>query len=174
MRRKTPAPARLAFALALAVLSASALHAQNATATLEGSAKAADPGSKKILGLADIGRWNRIANAALSPDGKWMTYVVTPNEGDGTLYVRQLDGSTIHNIPIGSAPVFSDDSRYVGYFVSPPSGGRGGRGGGGGGRGGQGAAPAGGAQRRFELLDLATGDKSFRVPDVATFKFSKG
>ena len=65
-----------------------------------------------------------------------MTYVITPNEGDGTLYVRQLDGSTTHTIPVGSAPVFSDDSRYVGYFVSPPTGGRGGRGGAGGGRGG--------------------------------------
>ncbi|HEY9227547.1 MAG TPA: prolyl oligopeptidase family serine peptidase, partial [Gemmatimonadaceae bacterium] len=51
---------------------------------------------------------------------------------------------------------------------------RGGRGGGGGRGGAPGAAPTGGAQRRFELLDLSTGDKSFRVPDAATFKFSKG
>ena len=105
-----------------------------------------------------------------------MTYIYTPNEGDGTLYVRQLDGGKTYTIPVGSAPVFSDDSRYVGYFVSPPSatGGRGGRGGGGG--RGQAAACSRrrrGAQRRFELLDLASGDK-YPVPDAATFKFSKG
>ena len=79
-------------------------------------------------------------------------------------------------VPVGSAPVFSDDSRYVGYFVSPPSAaGRGGRGGGGGRGQAPGAtAPAAGPARRFELLDLATGDKSFKVADAATFKFSKG
>src|SRR5262249_15770793 len=163
---------RLAFAFALAVSSAPALRAQNTTAAPQGSTKAADPGSKKILGLADIGRWNRIANTALSPDGKWMTYVVTPNAGGGPLYVRQLAGSTIQDIPSGWGPVFSDDSRYVGYFVSPPSTGRGGRGAGGGRGGAQGAPPAAGAQRRFEPLDLATGDKSFHVPDAATFQFS--
>jgi len=102
MRRNTPA--RFALACALFVTSAALLPAQNiGGATPQGSAKA-DPGAKKVLGLADIGRWNRIANAALSADGKWMTYVLTPNEGDGTLYVRQLDGSTIYNIPVGSAP----------------------------------------------------------------------
>ena len=134
-----------------------------------------DPGSKKILGLADIGRWNRIANTGLSADGQWMTYVYQPNDGDGTLYVRQLDGAKIYTIPVGSAPVFSDNSRFVGYFVSPPSAGagRGGRGGGGGrGQAAPGAAPAP-VQRRFEVLDLTTGDK-YSVPDGASFKFSKG
>lgn len=166
-------PVRLAIAFAFA---ATALHAQNNTVAPQGGARPADPGAKKVLGLADIGRWNRIANTTLSADGKWMAYVVTPNEGDGTLFVRQLDGTTIHNIPVGSAPAFSDDARYVGYYVSPPSAGRGGRGAGGGAPGGGrgGAAPAAGPQRRFELLDLSTGDKSFRVPDAASFKFSKG
>lgn len=176
MRRNTSV--RLASAFLLVAISTAPLVAQNSGAvTPQGAARPVDPGAKKVLGLPDIGRWNRIANAALSPDGKWMTYVITPNEGDGTLYVRQLDGGTIHNIPVGSAPVFSDDSRYVGYFVSPATGGRGGRGaagGGGRGRGGDAAPAAGGAQRRFELLDLASGDRSFRVPDAATFKFSKG
>src|SRR5262245_57190541 len=165
MRRPTR---RLAIAIALASFPVVALSAQNVSATPQGSTTPADPGAKKVLGLADIGRWNRIANTALSPDGRWMTYVITPNEGDGTLYVRDLEGNRIFDIPVGSAPVFSDDSRYIGYFVSPPSaGGRGGRGAGGGGgrgRGGEAAPAAGGAQRRFELLDLTNGDKSFRVP----------
>ena len=92
MRRNTPA--RLAIAIALAATPLVSAFAQNAgNVAPQGAAKPADPGSKKVLGLADIGRWNRIGNAALSADGKWMTYVITPNEGDGTLYVRQLDGS---------------------------------------------------------------------------------
>src|SRR5207253_6592458 len=115
-----------------------------------GAAKS-DPGAKKVLGLADVGRWTRIAGAALSPDGRWMTYTYAPNEGDGTLYIKLLDGAQQHVIPVGSGAVFSDDSRWVGYYVSPPERtGRAGRGGGGGGGAGRGAAPAaGGPGRRF-------------------------
>ena len=165
-------PIRLAAVGAIAF--ASVLPGQQAAAP-QGSATP-DPGGKKVLGLADIGRWNRIGNAALSSDGKWMTYIYTPNEGDGTLYIRQLDAGKVYTIPVGSAPVFSDDAKYVGYFVSPPSAGAG-RGGGRGGGGGRGqpatALIPGAAQRRFELLDLASGAK-YSVPDAASFKFSKG
>ena len=174
MRRNTSV--RLAFAVALSLCLPVLSGAQQDTgvATPQSSARR-DPGAKKVLGLADIGRWNRIANTGLSADGQWMTYVYQPNDGDGTLYVRQLDGAKSYTIPIGSAPVFSDDSRFVGYFVSPPSAGagRGGRGGGGGrGQTAPGTTPAP-VQRRFELLDLSNGEK-YGVPDGLSFKFSKG
>ncbi|HEV8495236.1 MAG TPA: hypothetical protein VGQ56_00155, partial [Gemmatimonadaceae bacterium] len=134
----------------------------------------ADPGGKKVLGLADIARWKRISGAALSADGVWTTYAYQPNEGDDTLFVRQLAGDKTYTIPVGSGAQFSDDSRFIGYFVSPSEarGGRAGRGGGG--RGAQAGVPAAaGPSRRFEVLDLTTGDK-YPVPDAATFKFSKG
>lgn len=147
----------------------------NAEGASAASAAKPDPGAKKVLGLADIGRWKRIDNAALSADGAWMTYVYTPNEGDDTLFVRQLGGPKLYTIPVASAPQFSDDSRYVGYFVSPPTEGRGGaRGGRGGGGRGVVAFPTGtSGVRRFEVLDLTSGDK-YSVPDAASFKFSKG
>ena len=152
----------------------------------------------KVLNLPDYGRWNRVTSTALSPDGKWMSYAYQPNDGDATLFVKQLDGDKVFTIPIGSAPAaaggggggggggaggaqFSDDSRFVAYYVNPPepAGGRGGAAGGGG-RGGRGGAPpagapAGGARatRRLEILDLTTGDK-FPVPNAASFKFAKG
>jgi dienelactone hydrolase len=148
----------------------------SATVTPQGSAKT-DPGTKKILGLADIARWKRITSTSLSSDGKWMTYAYTPNEGDDTLFVRQLDGDKVYTIPGGSAPQFADDARHIGYFVTPPSGrgGRGGRGGGapGGGRGGAAVVAFAGPPRRFEMLDVITGDK-YPIPDAASFKFSKG
>ncbi|MFI5230606.1 MAG: hypothetical protein ACHQWU_16155, partial [Gemmatimonadales bacterium] len=128
-------------AAALITLAPLGAGAQNTSSATPQGETHADPGAKKILGLADIGRWNRINSAALSSDGAWMTYVYQPNEGDGTLYVRQLAGGKTYTIPVGSAPQFSDDSRYVGYFVSPPSEGRGGGRGGRGG-GGRGGAPA--------------------------------
>ncbi len=150
----------------------------------------------KVLNLPDYGRWNRITSTGLSPDGKWMTYAYQPNEGDATLFVKQLDGDKLFTIPIGSAPAaagggggggggggvqFSDDSRFGAYYENPPhpAAGRGGAAGGGG-RGGRGGAPPAGAPagaaratRRLEVLDLTTGDK-FPVPNAASFKFAKG
>ncbi|HMA24828.1 MAG TPA: hypothetical protein VKP00_12555, partial [Gemmatimonadaceae bacterium] len=169
---------RLALVCAIPlVLSSAAVAQQDSASNAATPATRSDTAAKKVLGLADIGRWKRINNADLSPDGAWMTYVYAPNDGDDTLFVRQLSGGKIHTIPGGSAPQFSDNSRFVGYFVSPPEGrgGRGGRGGGGGrGRGGQAdSATASAASRRFELLDLSTGAK-YDVPNGASFKFSKG
>jgi len=47
-----------------------------------------DATQKKVLALADYGKWNRVTSTALSPDGKWMTYAYQPNTGDQTLFVK--------------------------------------------------------------------------------------
>ncbi|MEO7085408.1 MAG: prolyl oligopeptidase family serine peptidase [Gemmatimonadaceae bacterium] len=174
MRHNATVRYLLPLIVSLLAVAPAAAQQDNVSATQQGAARK-DPGDKKVLGLADIGRWNRIGNAALSADGTWMTFVVSPNEGDGTLHIRQTDGTKEYSIPVGSAPVFSDNSKFVGYFVAPASvaGGRGGRGGGGGRGQGGAAAPVAGGQRRFELLDLTTGEK-YGVPEGLTFKFSKG
>jgi dipeptidyl aminopeptidase/acylaminoacyl peptidase len=165
--------------LALALLfSASVAAAQS----VQQQAKA-DPVHKKVLTLADYGRWNRITGAALSSDGRWMTYTHTPNDGDATLFIKELDGTKLYTVPVGSGAQFSDNGRWVGYFVSPASTtGRGGRGNGrgnappaqtppGGGRG-AGAADAA-PNRTFELLDLSTGNKSTSA-GIASFRFAAG
>ena len=59
---------------------------------------------KKVLTLADYGRWNRITQTAISPDGKWMSYAYQPNDGDITLYVKELDGSKVYTIAAGAPP----------------------------------------------------------------------
>jgi dipeptidyl aminopeptidase/acylaminoacyl peptidase len=159
-------------------------------------APAAEVKAPKVLSLAEYGPWNRITSAAISADGRWMTFAYQPNDGDVTLHVKQLDGDKVHTIAAGppaqqggggrggfgagapQGPQFSDDSRFIGYYVNPPNqreGGRGGRAGAPGGqRPGTAGAPGGSrAQRRFELLDLATGVK-FTVTNPAGFRFSKG
>ena len=141
-----------------------------------------DPVRKKVLSLADYGRWNRITGAALSSDGKWMTYTHTPNDGDATLFIKELDGSKLYTVPVGSGAQFSDNGRWVGYFVSPATtAGRGGRGNGrgnapaqtppGGGR--QGGATDAAPARTFELLDLSTGNKTTSA-GIASFRFAAG
>jgi len=143
-------------------------------------AAAADttPEGLKVLNVEDYGRWKRVNSADLSHDGRWMTYAYNPNDGDDTLFVKGLERDTLYTIPRGAQPSFSDDSRWVGYFVSSPQ--RNGRGGRGGrsstppptppGRGGRGGASG---PRTFELLNLATGEK-WSAPNAQEFKFAKG
>ena len=128
----------------------------------------------KPITLDDYARFKRIAGASISNDGKWMLYTVTPNDGDGTLFVKSLDTATVHEIARGTGASFSDTSKWVGYFVAPPTPARG-RGAAGprGGGAPQADAAAGGATaaRPFEVLDLSTGTKT-SFPSVASFAFS--
>lgn len=75
--------------------------------------------AQKVLTVDDYGRWSRVSDVSLSPDGRWMSHAVVPNEGDRTLHLQQIDGETRHQIPVGSSPSFSADSRFVKYTVSP-------------------------------------------------------
>ena len=74
---------------------------------------------QKVLTLEDYPRWSRITSPGISPDGKWVTYGYQPNDGDNTLYFKRLESDTIYDIPGGSRPVFSDDSRWAAYRIEP-------------------------------------------------------
>src|SRR5512144_2665357 len=90
----------------------------------------AQSSAPKPIGLDDYPKFKRITGAAISTDGKWMLYTVTPNEGDATLFVKALDGDKVYEVPRGADASFSENGRWVAYFVAPPAttGGRGGRG----------------------------------------------
>ena len=77
----------------------------------------------KVLNLEDYGEWSGITQVALSPDGRWMTFVYQPNEGDGTLFLRDLENLGMSPVEMGTngtGPVFSDDSRWLAFFTTPP------------------------------------------------------
>src|SRR5271165_5671635 len=59
-----------------------------ATASLH----AADPAEPRPLKMADVLAWKNIAASTLSRDGKWFAYRLSPNEGDGEIMLRQLQG----------------------------------------------------------------------------------
>lgn len=75
--------------------------------------------SQKSLTLDDYAQWNRIRNAAISPDGAWMTYSYNPNEGDATLHIRRIAGDTLLTTVNGKQVSFSDDSQWVAYLTDP-------------------------------------------------------
>ncbi len=129
---------------------------------------------KPALTVDDYAPWKRIASVALSPDGAWMSWATTPNDGEDTLYVQALDGDQRLTVPRGSGAAFSRDSRWVAYLLSPPER-----------EGGSaaarpeappapqqrpGQAPAAGPSRTLVLKNLASGD-SLTFADAASFSF---
>src|SRR5262245_44064261 len=203
MRRPFPPPTLRAgsFAAVIAAAPFFVAHAQSASESTAGASNGA-PAKKpepKVLRLEDFAQWNRITSTALSPDGKWMTFTYSPNEGgQNVLHVKALDGSKDYTVSMangggraggggggrggaggGGAPSFTDDSKWAAYMVTP--GGRQGAGGGNAGRGGRGRG--GGAPARaegedqqsnvahLELLNLETGDK-VAIPSASQWKFS--
>ncbi|MGW8267113.1 MAG: hypothetical protein ACWGSQ_12155, partial [Longimicrobiales bacterium] len=128
------------------------------------AAQEASPRELKPLTLEDYGRWSRISDVAISPDGRWMTYAYAPNEGDTRLFVRDLDhlerapADTAVN---GSGPVFSPDSRWLGLVTTPPEEEAD--------RLREGRQPV---PRTLHLLELANGEW-VEMENVASFSFSE-
>jgi hypothetical protein len=155
----------IAGAVALLAFNAPLLRAQDRTPPSTG----ADVSEvRRTLTLEDYGGWKRIQGARLAPDGRWVSYLFAPNTGDDTLFVHALGAETRHAVPRGTQLVFSNDSRWAAYLVSPPAreGGTGGRGAAAG--NGRGNTPQ---PRTLHLRDLTSGQTN-DVPDVASFRFS--
>ncbi len=196
-----PAPALLRRLAAAAFVAApfAFTHAQSTTAPAAGASNASSskaPSDRKVLQLEDYARFNRITSPALSPDGKWMTFTYSPNEGGQTiLHVKAFDGTKDYTASVGggagggragggapggrggggggNTPSFTSDSRWAAYMVTPE--GRGAAGGGRGGRGRGAQTPAAGEDAptvaHLELLNLASGEK-VAIPSAASWKFS--
>jgi dipeptidyl aminopeptidase/acylaminoacyl peptidase len=144
-----------------------------------GPAATAVSANGKVLTLDDYPSWKRIPSAVLSPNGRWIAWAQQPNEGEDTLFIRELDGAGVHALARGSGPRFSNDSRWVAYTVTAAGQRQGGRGQGGGQRGqtppqpqrGQGAGAPATPARTLQLIDLQSSAK-YEVPDVESFAFS--
>lgn len=107
--------------------------------------------------------WRTIGAQGISPDGRWVHYILNVENADGTLVVREVDSGREHRFERGGAPSFAGDSRYLVFTLRPAraeegggaTGGAGGAARGGGGAGSQGRAPA---RDTLALLDLQSGE----------------
>ena len=70
---------------------------------------------------ADYGKWETLPppgpNGGLSPDGKWIAYVVNRANGENELRVTKVEDRSTKAIPFGTQPVFSSDSRWLSYSI---------------------------------------------------------
>jgi len=117
---------------------------------------------KRPLTLDDYGPWNRITQVTPSPDGRWLAYVLQPNDGDATLYLKQLDGEGAHQATNGLGPAFSDDGRWAAYLTLPPKK-----------EADQLRKQKKPVPQTLHLVDLQRGD-TLTEPRVRAFSFSKG
>jgi len=63
--------------------------------------------------------WKSLGSPVISEDGKWVTYVINPQQGDGWLYVYNVITGQKDSVARGERAVFSPDSRYLAYQVIP-------------------------------------------------------
>jgi len=77
--------------------------------------------------IEDILAWKSIRNTAVSNDGKWFAYRLSPNEGNSEVIIRQTKGENEYRFPGGEAPSrsssgdisFSEDSKWIAYTIYP-------------------------------------------------------
>jgi dipeptidyl aminopeptidase/acylaminoacyl peptidase len=160
-----PPTALRAGLLTLAV--AASLPAQNnRTVTQAGkpaTVAAHDPDMKRSLTIADYAKWRTIKDVSLSDDGVWASYGYGQRKVDDTLFLKNFVTNADQKIARASRPQFSDDSRWVAYFVAEP------------------IKPTDAAASetpqqgpaRLELRNLASG-QTVGWDNVASFAFSKG
>ncbi len=66
---------------------------------------------------ADYGKFESPGPAQLSPDGRWLAYVVNRVDEANTLRIRDLSSDRERTVPYGSALAFTADSRWVAYAI---------------------------------------------------------
>jgi len=157
-----------------AVIGAAPLTAQQP----QGVQSTTAPAARSVLTEADFARIEQLGATALSPDGKWVAYDFRRGvSGPTELRYRPVAGGTEATAPLGGTPVFSANSRWLLFTVTPDT--TGGRGAGGGrrtgGAPGRAASTASGAEstrNKVEIVDLRSGTTTI-LPDVQSFALSK-
>jgi len=74
---------------------------------------------KKPLDHSVYDSWNSIRGTSLSHDGKWILYVIAPQEGDSKVEIKSLTSDKMYTFARGGAVQFSNDSGYVVATVVP-------------------------------------------------------
>ncbi len=75
--------------------------------------------SKKPLDHSVYDKWQSVQSPQISNDGKWVLYMVNPQEGDGDLIIQSTDGKYKKSIPRGYNSLITQDSRFVVFKIRP-------------------------------------------------------
>jgi dipeptidyl aminopeptidase/acylaminoacyl peptidase len=76
--------------------------------------------AKKPLDHSVYDNWQSIGSKAISNNGQWTVYTVTPQEGDASLVIYNNQNGQRLEVPRGSNPVVTEDSRYAIFAIKAP------------------------------------------------------
>jgi dienelactone hydrolase len=74
---------------------------------------------KKPLDHSVYDQWQSVKETIMHPKGQFLVYTIVPQEGDGLLYIRNIQSTTEFIIPRGSQAVFSEDGNYLFGKIKP-------------------------------------------------------
>ena len=113
-------PLRALSGVLLATFVAAGAAAQTASPPAAQNGGAA---AKKVLSIEDYARWRSIETARISGDGEWVAYGLRYTNTLDTrpvLHIVRPDGGGDRQVENAVQPLFSDDSRWVAYYVELP------------------------------------------------------
>ncbi len=75
-------------------------------------------GEKKVLNYTHYDSWKSIdRNYIISHNGKFVSYVISPQEGDSYLYLYDVTNEKLDSIPRGKTPQFSVENDFIAFKV---------------------------------------------------------
>ncbi|SMO87439.1 Dipeptidyl aminopeptidase/acylaminoacyl peptidase [Saccharicrinis carchari] len=75
--------------------------------------------NKKALSVDDYDIWKSLRGAILSNNGKWVSYQINPQKGDGYLYLYNTENQQLDSVARGTAAVFSPENNFLAFKVVP-------------------------------------------------------
>ncbi|WCT10262.1 alpha/beta hydrolase family protein [Mucilaginibacter jinjuensis] len=75
--------------------------------------------SKKPIDHSVYDGWQNVANERISNDGKWVTYVVKPQQGDANLVITDVKNKAPFKIQRADTVRFTGDSKYAVFLIRP-------------------------------------------------------
>ncbi|WP_345952045.1 prolyl oligopeptidase family serine peptidase [Mucilaginibacter sp. PAMB04274] len=79
----------------------------------------AQQAAKKPLDHSVYDSWQSVANQNISNDGKWVVYVVRPQQGDANMVITTVKNAGKITIPRADTARFTADSKYAVFLIRP-------------------------------------------------------
>ena len=78
----------------------------------------AQEAAKRPLTHDDYDAWKSLRSQTISRDGRWVSFVASPQVGDGELIVRETAGPKEYRYLRGSRPSFTPDGRFLVFTIN--------------------------------------------------------
>jgi hypothetical protein len=75
--------------------------------------------AKKPLDHSVYDSWQNISNQNISNDGKWIVYVVKPQQGDASMVISTAKNTGKVTVARADTARFTSDSKYAVFLIRP-------------------------------------------------------